>query len=852
MDRSRKTLPEIETLLLNQAELKNRQDEPDVLDTLLMRVVQYVSNTNSPYDGALPHTEAECVQKIMTKLNLKSDTTSGELLGDIFFDRYNSLIKGIEKHGLRDFLANLILCQLEEDVTFASKLNASINASTLKNATNGKQSNWSASPLNISVLGESQEERDATTDIVQNAIYCLMGVPGKYLRKDVITGRFKLDPTNGRSLTGLQAGMLMRLSELGFYHDRLDKYSNMMTGYTAIGSMGQAFITKLKKELNMYNGQVALLQDKMTKYKQQLRDFSQPEDQWMEHRAKAPTLLGLICWYIKPLHRLQYLVKVAHACQLKKGGELATAIFEQLNTGDPVIDELGREVLIACCAPLVRMISKWMLEGGIDDNYGEFFVESLSQVGADRLWHDKFRLRLSMLPKFLSRELADKILRAGKSINFLREVCETHEPINGLKELKQVIENNIPCIFACVPDTSWHAAIETAYMQASKDVLDVMVGPHKLLVHLKGMRRYLLLGQGDFVTIFIEMVKDELEKLGTEVLSHDLSVMLDAAVRSINSQHEDLEILNHLDVVVKTPYAGDTGWDVISLQYIVRGPLATMLEPAMPTYKELFKPLWRIKHMEFVLSSKIWKEQMCNAKALRALKNEISQTCYRLHLFTSEIMHFVHQMQYYVLFEVIECQWVELQKHMEQATALDDILDAHSRFLAKISVGCFVNSSSTMERHLEKVYDSIIWLENWQCNFYDSCYKELEARQRMKRIIAESEITGHFGMTTEQKMERDQECKLFEQSVVSANCVLEVFATSYGKSVATFLLALNSSTDPNLQLLGTRLDFNEYYKKRDTNLSKPLTFEHMRMSNVLGKNNNAGRYSLFTGNCGNS
>lgn len=67
-------------------------------------------------------------------------------------------------------------------------------------------------------------------------------------------------------------------------------------------------------------------------------------------------------------------------------------------------------------------------------------------------------------------------------------------------------------------------------------------------------------------------------------------------------------------MVIKSPYPGDCGWDVISLQYTVDGPLSTMLEPAMPTYKALFKPLWRIKHMEFVLSTQIWKVQMANSK----------------------------------------------------------------------------------------------------------------------------------------------------------------------------------------------------------------------------------------------
>lgn len=62
-------------------------------------------------------------------------------------------------------------------------------------------------------------------------------------------------------------------------------------------------------------------------------------------------------------------------------------------------------------------------------------------------------------------------------------------------------------IYAYVQDTYWHAAVETCYMQTSKHVLDIMVGPHKLLSHLYGMRRYLLLGQGDFVSILIEHMK---------------------------------------------------------------------------------------------------------------------------------------------------------------------------------------------------------------------------------------------------------------------------------------------------------------------------------------------------------
>jgi gamma-tubulin complex component 3 len=53
---------------------------------------------------------------------------------------------------------------------------------------------------------------------------------------------------------------------------------------------------------------------------------------------------------------------------------------------------------------------------------------------------------------------------------------------------------------------------------------------------------------------------------------------------------------------------------------------------------------------------------------------------------------------------------------------------------------------------------------------------------------------------------------------------------SYGDMVRTFLFQLTCSHDESLQCLSFRLDFNQHYKKRDSRLSKPLTFSHRRIS----------------------
>lgn len=194
-------------------------------------------------------------------------------------------------------------------------------------------------------------------------------------------------------------------------------------------------------------------------------------------------------------------------------------------------------------------------------------------------------------------------------------------------------------------------------------------------------------------------------------------------------------------------------------------------------------------------------------------------------------------MQYYILFEVIECSWAELQERVQQAKALDDILNAHDEFLSAIKCGAFLDSSSgDLCHNMETVYDGIIRLEEWQDKFYELCFRELNARKQYERDIKESEKAGKFGVTAEKKLERDQEHKIFEQTLSSYHKSLENIASDYEKAVRCFLLALNSNNDHNLQLFGIRLDFNEYYKKRDQRLGVPLTFEHMRMSNVYFSN----------------
>lgn len=119
--------------------------------------------------------------------------------------------------------------------------------------------------------------------------------------------------------------------------------------------------------------------------------------------------------------------------------------------------------------------------------------------------------------------------------------------------------------------------IDVAYFDTSKYLLDVLNRNYLLLEHLQAMRRYLLLGQGDFIRHLMDLLKSagpssspssifssrrlpltdvvcfslcrpELVRPATTLYQHNLTGILETAVRATNAQFDNAEILKRLDV----------------------------------------------------------------------------------------------------------------------------------------------------------------------------------------------------------------------------------------------------------------------------------------------------------------
>lgn len=107
----------------------------------------------------------------------------------------------------------------------------------------------------------ASQPTESDSDFVQNVIYALTGIEGKYFKKDVIDGGLKLDAKV--RISTRHAAILLRLGELAFYHEQLISFTDPSTGRSPLGLLGQGLVTALKNELTKYYGMVAMLQEQV-------------------------------------------------------------------------------------------------------------------------------------------------------------------------------------------------------------------------------------------------------------------------------------------------------------------------------------------------------------------------------------------------------------------------------------------------------------------------------------------------------------------------------------------------------------------------------------------------------------
>ncbi|KAJ6824446.1 gamma-tubulin complex component 3 [Iris pallida] len=653
-----------------------------------------------------------------------------------------------------------------------------------------------------------EETEVAESALVRDILYVSQGIDGRYVKFDERLDSY--DMLESIRVPRSTYTMVRRLSELGFLFRKVRNYINeTMSKFVAeeVGTVGQAFASALQDELAEYYKLLAVLESQsMNPIPSSALDAGSP--------ANYLSLRRLSVWLAEPMVRMRLMAVLVDRCQDLRGGAMAGTIHGQAQHGDPLVQEFMGRLLRRVCSPLFEMVRSWVIEGELEDVFNEFFIVS-QPVKAESLWREGYRIQSSMLPSFISPVLAQRILRTGKSINFLRVCCEDSGWADAATEAAVHVGTTTRRGGLGYGETD---ALEALVVEAAKRVdrhlMEVIHRKFRFRDHCLAIKRYLLLGQGDFVQYLMDIVGPELSEPANAISSFQLAGLLEAAIRASNAQYDSREILDRLKVKMMEHVDGDRGWDVFSLEYDARVPLDTVFTVSvMRRYLKVFNYLWKLRRVEHALIG-VWKTMKpnciisCSLAKEEAVRVRFVSVLRRCQVIWNEMNHFVTNFQDYIMFEVLEVSWARFSEEMDAAKDLDDLLAAHEKYLGSIVEKSLLGERSKgIIKTLFVLLDHILKFRSFADRWFERIY-ELQLRGKSKSRSKSKDKSGSW-------LEGGRKALIQHagEFLRKMGEDLDTIAKEYSVSLDDFISRLPMQQHVDLKFLLFRLDFTEYYSR---------------------------------------
>jgi gamma-tubulin complex component 3 len=536
--------------------------------------------------------------------------------------------------------------------------------------------------LKTALLAENYVEIDPPeTALLRDLPFTLQGLSSTHLPFSSQT-TLKLPPTLPVPLISI----LHTLAEPSLLYRGLSSFVKSADG----GLLGQSLRAALGGELRSYLGLVATLEGQI---RRTLSSLDENEPRGGIGKAGV-TLKRCVVWTREATMGLRLMSLISEESKSKRGGQLISLIHGFSSShGDPMVGAFAERLLITVTRPFYDMLRQWIYDGELSDPYHEFFVseqdpnavvadtsDGKSRGGASSVWEDKYKLNENMVPSIITQDFAQKVFLIGKSLNFIRYGCGDSQ---WVEEYSKAASKELRYGDTATLET-W---IDEAYKTTMARLIHLMAEKFHLFEHLKALKNYILLGQGDFIALLMESLSSNLDRPAGAQYRHTLTAQLEHAIRGSNAQFDSPEVLRRLDARMLQLSHGDIGWDCFTLEYKIDAPVDVVVtEWGNRQYLKVFNFLWRIKRVEFALST-TWRKCMTGARGvLQGEDANVAQAWKLTRGALAEMIHFIGQLQYYILFEVIESSWDELQSAIrKEGCTLDDLIKAHTKYLNAIT-----------------------------------------------------------------------------------------------------------------------------------------------------------------------
>lgn len=121
-------------------------------------------------------------------------------------------------------------------------------------------------------------------------------------------------------------------------------------------------------------------------------------------------------------------------------------------------------------------------------------------------------------------------------------------------------------------------------------------------------------------------------------------------------------------------------------------------------YQLIFNFLWRVKRSEHSLCV-IWKLQKSDIEKFRSIA-DIYEMIHQINIIRSEMLRLVQNINFYIMFEVLEVSWKNLCEKLNDAVDMDQVIVANESFSETIISQLLLDDKSKVFK-LNSILNSI-------------------------------------------------------------------------------------------------------------------------------------------------
>ena len=585
---------------------------------------------------------------------------------------------------------------------------------------------------------------------------------------------------------------LKMCGEAGWLYTQIISYIHRVQHDRTKGVVARAFAETLAEQLRDYHSL-------LTTYETKLPGF---------------TLRQMLVELRGPIFRLKTLAMLVDGMQELTGGRLLSALHKHCIHGNTVHVNIVQSILRKASRPWFEILYAWTTKGILSDPWNEFFVVENKDVEDIYLWNNRYSINPDQVPiGILDQEYVKPSFNVGKGINFIRRclldgqwtmqlqsgiTCPTpSDTSNAENEIGERLGYRyVSNEYGKEDNVALKETLTAATGLVHSHILCALKEENHLMQHLFALKQFLLLGQGDFFSALMEGLHNEFNQSRAQfsggVYKHSLLIIVDGALRSSNAKYLPQYIVERLHVemilgpgeemndVFMGPAKLDrddglrdrrTIHDIFIFDYQVPDPVLSIVHTAaMDRYKIVFSLLFRLRKIEYMLNF-TWRQ---SATLSHALQNSAqytgidtsSSTGYaratfllrNISILRQSMTHLIVNLKSYLMFEVIEGGWQSLESAIHDASTLDEAIEAHNNYLARIIDRAMVRVSErdglSQQNLLADQVDMVLKIINEFCdlqeNLFDQSLEEAEITAQ-KRVQSESRLKqGQWGFGSQQ------------------------------------------------------------------------------------------------------